>query len=60
MMGEKVYYTYVGGHSQSERCLGEARVGMALLSWAMWGEAEKEEREREGSSAHAAARRAKI
>lgn len=60
MMGEKVHDTYAGGHSQSQRCLGEARVGVSRLSRAMCEEEEKEEGESEEASASAAARRSKI
>lgn len=37
MVEKKVYYKYVVEHSLSQRQMGETRVDMTRLSWAMWG-----------------------
>ena len=41
---EEVYYRCVGEHRQRQGLLGESRVYMAGLSWAMWGSLERGER----------------
>lgn len=44
-MVEKVYYGYVGEHSQKQGRLGESRVDTSRLSRALQGEGEGERRE---------------
>ena len=36
MVEKKVYCLYVGEHSQRQGHLGESRVDMTRLSWAIW------------------------
>lgn len=38
MVEESVYCRYVGELSQRQQHLGEFRVDMTRLNWAMWGE----------------------
>ena len=40
MAEEKVYYRCVEEHSQRQLHLGESRVDVTRLSWAMWGDGE--------------------
>ena len=58
MVEEKVYYRYVGEHSQRQKHLGEPRVDMTRLSLAMWG-GERGRRSSKGKPG-AAARTSKV
>jgi hypothetical protein len=40
MVEEEVCCRYVGEQSQRQRHLGESRVDMSRLNWAMWGDGE--------------------
>lgn len=49
MVEEKVYYKYLGQHSQGQRHLGECRVDITRLIWALRGERDWKGKGREGS-----------
>lgn len=48
MVGERIYYRYMGEHSHRQGYLVESRVDMIRLSWVMWGEGGKEGRRERG------------
>lgn len=53
MVEEKGYCRYAGEHSQRRGYLGESRVDVTRLSWAMWEKGRARERERGDWSAAA-------
>lgn len=53
VMKGNIYYRNLRAHIQKQKHLGDSRVSMTKLIWAMGGEAEEKRRERGGSGSSA-------